>query len=44
MHMDFMLIDIVCIVIVFYISYVIHFGFNNPYTDKDYRILGEHFF
>ena len=23
-----------------FISYVITFGFNNPYVDKDYRILG----
>lgn len=23
-----------------FISYVIRFGFNNPYVDKDYRILG----
>lgn len=23
-----------------FISYVIRFGFNNPYMDKDYRILG----
>lgn len=39
-HIDFMLIDIACIVIAFFISYVIRFGFNNPYMDKDYRILG----
>lgn len=39
-HIDFMLIDIACIVIAFLISYVIRFGFNNPYVDKDYRILG----
>ena len=39
-HIDFMLIDIACIVIAFFISYVIRFGFNNPYVDKDYRILG----
>lgn len=38
-HIDFMLIDIACIVIAFLISYVIRFGFNNPYVDKDYRIL-----
>ena len=39
-HIDFMFIDIACIVIAFFISYVIRFGFNNPYVDKDYRILG----
>lgn len=39
-HIDFMLIDIACIVIAFFISYAIRFGFNNPYVDKDYRILG----
>ena len=39
-HIDFMLIDIACIVIALFISYVIRFGFNNPYMDKDYRILG----
>ena len=39
-HIDFMLTDIACIVIAFLISYVIRFGFNNPYVDKDYRILG----
>lgn len=33
-HIDFMLIDIACIVIAFFISYVIRFGFNNPYVDK----------
>ena len=37
-HIDFMFIDIACIVIAFFISYVIRFGFNNPYVDKDYRI------
>ena len=39
-HIDFMFIDIACIVIAFFISYVIRFGFKNPYVDKDYRILG----
>ena len=39
-HIDFMLLDIICILIAFFISYVIRFGFNNPYVDKDYRILG----
>ena len=39
-HIDFMFIDIACIVIAFFISYMIRFGFNNPYVDKDYRILG----
>ena len=41
-HIDFMLIDIACIVIAFFISYVIRFGFNNPYVDKDYRIISCH--
>ena len=27
-HIDFMLIDMACIVIAFFISYVIRFGFN----------------
>ena len=39
-HIDFMLIDIASIFIAFFISYVIRFGLNNPYMDKDYRILG----
>lgn len=39
-HVDFMLLDIICILIAFFVSYVIRFGFNNPYVDKDYRILG----
>ena len=39
-HIDFMLLDIICILIAFFISYVIRFGFNNPYVDKDYRTLG----
>lgn len=39
-HIDFMILDIICILIAFFISYVIRFGFNNPYVDKDYRILG----
>ena len=39
-HVDFMLLDIVCILIAFFVSYVIRFGFDNPYVDKDYRTLG----
>lgn len=39
-HIDFMLLDIICMLIAFFISYVIRFGFNNPYVDKDYRTLG----
>ena len=31
-HIDFMLIDIASIFIAFFISYVIRFGFNNPYA------------
>lgn len=38
-HIDFMLIDIASIFIAF-LFHVIRFGLNNPYMDKDYRILG----
>ena len=34
-HIDFMLIDIASIFIAFFISYVIRFGLNNPYMDKE---------
>lgn len=39
-HIDFMLLDIICIQIAFAISYMIRFGLNNPYTDRNYRTLG----
>lgn len=38
-HIDFMLLDIVCLQIAFIVSYLIRFGVSNPYTDSDYRNL-----
>lgn len=38
-HIDFMLLDVLCMQIAFIVSYIWRFGLNNPYTDKDYRIL-----
>ena len=38
-HIDFMLLDIVCIQIAFIVSYVLRFGMKSPYTDNDYRTL-----
>ena len=38
-HIDFMLLDVLCMQIAFIVSYIWRFGLNNPYIDKDYRIL-----
>ena len=38
-HIDFMLLDVLCMQIAFIVSYIWHFGLGNPYIDKDYRIL-----
>ena len=38
-HIDFMLLDVLCMQIAFIVSYLWRFGLGNPYTDKDYRIL-----
>lgn len=38
-HIDFMLLDILCIQIAFVAAYMIRFGLQNPYADKDYRVL-----
>ena len=38
-HIDFMLLDVLCVQIAFIISYICRFGMSNPYADKDYRIL-----
>lgn len=38
-----MLLDIVCIQISFIISYIVRFGFHNPYLDEEYRTLGVSF-
>lgn len=38
-HIDFMLLDVLCMQIAFIVSYICRFGLNNPYIDKDYRIL-----
>ncbi len=39
-HIDFMLLDVLCMQIAFIVSYIWRFGPGNPYTDKDYRIMG----
>ena len=38
-HIDFMLLDIICIQISFIAAYMLRFGMGNPYKDEDYRIL-----
>ena len=38
-HVDFMLVDVLCMQLAFVISYIIRFGTDNPYTDGDYRTL-----
>ena len=38
-HIDFMLLDVLCLQLAFIVSYVVRFGASNPYADKDYRIL-----
>ena len=38
-HIDFMLLDIICIQIAFVISYALRFGMKNPYANDDYRTL-----
>lgn len=38
-HIDFMLLDVLCMQIAFIVSYICRFGLNNPYIDKDYRVL-----
>ena len=42
-HIDFMLLDVLCMQIAFIVSYIWRFGPGNPYTDKDYRILAAAF-
>ena len=39
-HVDFMLLDILCIQLAFIAAYIFRFGISNPYMNKDYRILG----
>ena len=38
-HIDFMLLDVLCMQIAFIVSYMWRFGMGNPYVDKDYRTL-----
>lgn len=38
-HIDFMILDIICLQLAFIIAYVIRFGIGNPYQDGDYRNL-----
>ena len=38
-HIDFMLLDVLCMQIAFIVSYIWRFGPGNPYIDKDYRLL-----
>lgn len=35
-HIDFMLLDIICLQMAFIIAYMIRFGIGNPYGDSDY--------
>ena len=38
-HIDFMLVDVLCLQLAFIVSYIFRFGAGNPYTDNDYRTL-----
>ena len=38
-HIDFMLLDVLCLQLAFIVSYIFRFGAGNPYTDNDYRTL-----
>ena len=38
-HLDFMIIDMLCLQVAFILSYIIRHGFQNPYLDMDYRNL-----
>ena len=38
-HVDFMLLDVLCLQLAFIVSYIFRFGADNPYTDNDYRTL-----
>ena len=38
-HIDFMLLDVLCLQLAFIASYIFRFGRGNPYTDGDYRTL-----
>ena len=38
-HVDFMLLDVLCMQLAFIVSYIFRFGMGNPYTDSDYRTL-----
>lgn len=38
-HIDFMLLDVICLQLAFVVSYMIRFGMGNPYGDSDYRNL-----
>lgn len=37
-HVDFMLLDVLCMQLAFVISYIIRFGTDNPYTDGDHAL------
>ncbi len=39
-HLDFMLLDVVCLQLAYVMSYIIRYGMYIPYTDKNYRNLG----
>ena len=38
-HVDFMLLDVLCMQLAFIVSYIFRFGAGSPYTDNDYRTL-----
>ena len=38
-HVDFMLLDVLCMQLAFIVSYIFRFGAGNPYADNDYRTL-----
>ena len=42
-HVDFMLLDVLCLQLAFIVSYIFRFGADNPYMDNDYRTLANAF-
>ena len=39
-HLDFIILDMICLEIAFLLAYMIRHGINNPYTDMMYRNIG----
>ena len=39
-HLDFIILDLICLELAFILSYIIRHGFSNPFKDVSYRNLG----